>query len=88
MISAEEAKNLSGKPIAEVLRQLEENIIKAAEAGLTSIRVPYDLCSFNGYSAKFKNSEVEKTLTELGYKIHTRSEDRQFVDVWMEISWG
>jgi len=87
MISAKEAKVLSGKPLEEILRELEEMIVAAAESGETKIRVPYDFCKFNGYSAKFKHSEVEPKLVELGYKVHTRSEDLQFVDVWIEISW-
>jgi hypothetical protein len=88
MISAKEAKEIAGAPIEKVLDELDKMIRSAAAKGKTDIRVPYDYCIFHGYSARFKNPEVNTKLIELGYNVNTRSEDLQFVDVWIEVSWA
>jgi hypothetical protein len=88
MISAKEAKELAGPPLEKVLAELDEMVRSAATKGKTNIRVPYDHCIFHGYSARFKNPEVNAKLVELGYNVTTQSEDRQFVDVWIEVSWA
>lgn len=88
MISAKEAKELVGVPLETVLTELDKMVRNAAAKGQTSIRVPYDYCIFHGYSARFKNPEVDAKLVELGYNVSTQSEDRQFVDVWIEVSWA
>jgi hypothetical protein len=88
MISAKEAREIAGAPLEKVLAKLNIIIRNAAAKGQTSIRVPYDHCIFHGYSARFKNPEVNAKLVELGYNVTTQSEDRQFVDVWIEVSWA
>ncbi len=88
MISAKEAREMAGPPLEKVLAELDEMIQRAATKGQTSIRVPHDHCIFHGYSARFKNPDVNAKLVELGYNVNTKSEDRQFVDVWIEVSWA
>lgn len=87
LITADEAREISIMPAAEMLSEIDKRIREAAEKGNREIRVPYDYCIFNGYSAKFKRPQVEEALVAAGYNVSTRSDDRQFVDVWIEVSW-
>lgn len=87
LITADEAREISIMPAAEMLSEIDKRIRKAAENGEREIRVPYDYCIFNGYSAKLKRPQVEEALVSAGYNVSTRSDDRQFVDVWIEVSW-
>jgi hypothetical protein len=86
MITAEEARKLYRDP-KDDLEILDKLIRKAASKGETSIRVPYDLVETNGYSINFKLSEVEVALGNAGFTLNIKSADRQFVDVWIEVSW-
>jgi hypothetical protein len=89
IISAREAYQLSFPNNTEkALEQLDSLIKIAAARGEASIRIPYDLCLVKGYSIELRNKLVEESLTNAGYRLTPRSEDRQFVDVWLELSWG
>lgn len=89
IITADEARALDpAKALEADLSPLSGLIAGHAKAGKTSCRAPYDMCEASGYSIKFKTLGVEDALKAAGYKVHSRSEDRQFVDVWIEISWG
>lgn len=70
------------------LQQLDQLIRNAAEKGNTKIRVPYDLCEINGYSARFKAQGLESLLADAGYRVEIRFDHQQFVDVWIEVSWN
>ena len=87
IMSAHEARNMALGHIDEHLGKLNELILVAINKNKTSIRVPYDMCIVDAYSAKFKHPDVQKTLIELGYNVIVKSEDLQFVDVWIEVSW-
>lgn len=88
MITAAEARALDPEKMVEAdLAVIDQAIRKAAEMGETEIRAPYALCMANGYAIQFKRTGVADALEEAGYKVTSRSEDRQFVDVWIEISW-
>jgi hypothetical protein len=87
LITADKARELSNTTAAEMIFELDKLIREAAEKGSREIRVPYKYSTFNGYSAKLKRPEVEEALLAAGYSIYARSEDRQFVDVWIEVSW-
>lgn len=89
IISAKEALELSFPDrVEEVLSQLDSLIRKAAARGETDIRIPYELCRVNGYSIELRSKKVEKALLDAGYRLAAKSEDRQFVDVWFELSWS
>lgn len=87
MITAKEARGLAPMKLDETLERMDSIIRNAAEKGQTSARVPYDLCNINGYSASFKSLGAEEALEDAGFSLETRNEDRQFVDVWIEVSW-
>lgn len=89
MITADEARKLD--PSVERLATMEKLdvlIREAAEKGLRKIRVPFPLCNANGYHIEFKAPGVEDELIAHGFQVTPHSEERQFVDVWIEISWG
>ena len=88
MLTAAEARKLS-KPERTLLRDsatLEKLIVQAAKTGETSIRVPYEMCEFDGYSAKFIVEGLQQHLEKCGYVI-TTEECHQFVDFWIKVSW-
>lgn len=88
IITAEEARALDPALEApEILAELDRLIREAAAKGDKAIRVPYEMVKVNGYSIEFRTPGVEAALKEAGFDVFGLSEDRQFVDVWMEISW-
>lgn len=89
MISAKEARKISDSIRDKnadmvVLSQLIE---AAAKKGKTSIRVPYEMTDHRGYQQWLKAEGLEEALKVLGYRIESKSEDAQFVDLWIEVSW-
>ena len=88
IITAAEARALDPALQAPaVLDRLDKLIREAACRGAKELRVPGDLTVSSGYSIKFRTPGVSDALDEAGYTVTPRSEDRQFVDVWLEISW-
>lgn len=66
---------------------------KQAEAGKTSLKT-YS-CGFGDgalYTDESKYPELQrevlKRLRALGYRAEVRVEERQFVDLWLHVSWG
>jgi hypothetical protein len=89
MISAEQARGLNPETrLKEDLAVLDTIIRKAANEGKPSVRVPHDLVDVDRYEIVFKCEVLVHHLVDLGYIIQARLEDRQFVDVWFEISWA
>lgn len=87
MISAKEARGISGNGKEADMLVLDKLIRAAAENGECKIRVPYEMTAHRGYEQWFKSAGLLQDLIELGYKVESKSEDRQFVDLWMEVSW-
>jgi hypothetical protein len=88
IISAIEARQMDPSlRLTSDLQLLDQMIRKAAVKGKTTVRVPYDMFDVNGYSARFKAPKLEAALIGAGYRVETQSADRQFVDVWIEVSW-
>lgn len=91
-LTADEARALAKKSdpdshVAEILGIVK----KAAEAGETYIRTyACDFGSGNLYQGKPTplQSAVLAKLADLGYKTEIRAEERQFVDIWLQVSWG
>ncbi len=72
--------------VAEILEQVRE----AAEDGKTSIKTY--ACDFGGgnlYGGHPTKTQVAvlNRLRHLGYKVEIRAEERQFVDIWLQVSW-
>jgi len=89
MITAKEALELTNsyRSVTADLKTLETMIREAATGGFWSIRVPYEMVDSQGYSVKLKAVGLEEKLKSLGFNVIMRHEERQFVDVWIEINW-
>lgn len=88
LITAAEARSLDPALEApQVIPRLDTLIREAAAKGAKEVRVPGDLVRVSGYSVQFRTPLVREALEEAGFTVSSRSEDRQFVDVWLEISW-
>lgn len=73
--------------VAEIL----EGVKTAAQEGKTSMKTyTCDFGSGNLYGGKptAKQEAVMRQLAELGFKTKIQVECRQFVDIWLEVSWG
>lgn len=88
MISAREARQLCPVSLDECLIRLDTQIKKAASNGETYIRVPYDMTKVEGCCVFFTLHELRQKLKDLGYTIKEKYEERQFVDIYLEIHWG
>ena len=89
MITAKEARALDKRETAVTdLEALDSMIRDAAERGQESIRVPHAMTRRVIHSQSFKREVVREVLIAAGYTVTKRREDGQFVDVWLEISWG
>lgn len=87
IITAAEARALDPALAAPtVLARLDKLIREAAAKGAKDIRVPHDLVRTSGYAIEFSTPGVETVLRQAGFAVSC-SEARQFVDVWLEISW-
>lgn len=87
MITAKEARTMIEGDTDKAIKELDGLIRDAVSKGKDHIRVPYEMVITNGYSIKFKNPAVEAAIVFAGYNVFSKSEDRQFVDVWLEVSW-
>ncbi|WP_288951556.1 hypothetical protein [uncultured Paracoccus sp.] len=88
IITAAEARALDPALAAPaVLDRLDKMIREAAFKGAKKLRVPHDLTISSGYCIQFRTPGVSEALKEAGYAVTPRCEERQFVDVWLEISW-
>lgn len=89
--TADEARQLAdqNQRLHEAIVAITDYIKVTAEAGNTSIKVrDYGFSSGSCYATTppFCQAIIDK-LEALGYTTKIRSEDRQFVDMWLEVSW-
>jgi hypothetical protein len=87
LITAEKARELSNKDTTETICRINALILSAASKGENHVRLPYDMTVVNGYSVKLKSKQVENELVAARYTLTAKSEDRQFVDLWLEVNW-
>jgi hypothetical protein len=91
ILTAKQARQLSES--SELFDELMCDITDAALEGLTSIKTRKGEFGSGAFythdSTKWpvKESMIMKKFRDLGYKVEMRSEERQFVDMWLEISW-
>lgn len=73
--------------VAEILKGVK----KQAEIGKFTLKsYACDFGSGNLYGGKpsdLQQAVIDK-LKELGYTVEIRVEERQFVDIWLEVGWG
>jgi len=87
MITAQQARELSGPTSEEYALFFEEKIKEAASKGLRSI------CQYHGKleNEAYSNTQVWKNIIEymkgLGYATSLHYEERQFVDMRINITW-
>lgn len=70
--------------------QILEDVKKAAASGEFCLKsYACDFGSGNCYSGKPNalQAAVMAKLKSLGYKVSIQAQERQFVDVWLEVSW-
>lgn len=73
------------------LKEIEDFIVDAAKRG--EFKIKYQGFNFGGghlyggEPTKLQSIVISK-LQEAGYKTEVRCEERSFVDIWLEISWG
>lgn len=87
MITAEQARALSGKTSEEFAQDFEEAIKEAATNGKRKI------CKYHGQLEKEAYSRTEKWnsfveyMSSLGYSVSLFYEERQFVDMRINVEW-
>lgn len=91
LITAKEARALSGPTVDEHLARLSKTIETAAREGKQFVIIrsePYDRWLYNGNpSGNSIEGKVITALTLAGYKVGFFYEERQFVDMGLKISW-
>lgn len=88
--SAEDVRRLMPKTPKAVVEDITEMCAKHAKKGKTSMKVRfYGFGDSKVYAGELTDNqkEVMKELRELGYKTRIGSTVKQFVDVWLEVSW-
>ena len=81
-------KNDPAKAVDAIL----EGVQKQAQAGRRTLRVnDYGFASGECYAQRDKwpthCRSIQDDLRALGYKAEVRVEERQFVDIWLQVSW-
>ncbi len=94
MITAQEARAMNpNNKVEEILKDIEQRIKSIAPLGDTMLRVRdygfgdsawYGQLVPPGYDVQTK---VIKTLNGLGFKATVKCEEKQFVDIYLEICW-
>lgn len=90
MITAEQARELSGPTCEEYLKMLEEYIRPAAEAKKRSVTIrsePFAQWMYNESSLASEKKKTVDELRRLGFEVKLLYKESQFVDIGMIISW-
>ena len=93
MLTAKEARELSGKTVEEKVESLLESIREKAKTGARKIATGYshkedaDLWISGGYSKTDDWKRAKGILEGLGYKVTFFYEERQFVDMYTLVEW-
>lgn len=94
MLTAEEARNIAGPTVEEMVECLLESVKKNAELKKRSLKTGWehqdhrDFWQNEGYSRTKKWEEARKILEKLGYKVSFYYNDSsQFADIYTLIEW-
>ena len=87
MITAQEARQLSGPSSQDYAFFFEEKIKEAAKSGKRNIIQYHGQLENEAYSNTQKWKDFIAYMAELGYAVSLHYEERQFVDMRIVISW-
>lgn len=91
IIKAQEARELSKKNSIEgIIEEIGKMIIESAENGESILQIrDFGFGNSELYNGKMdeKQEEIINILRSYGYSAKLRFEERQFVDIYLEISW-
>lgn len=87
MITATEAKQLSGPTIEEMCEFFDQPIREAAKKGARKICIFHGLLENEAYCNTAKWKEFQQAMKELGFATSLHYEERQFVDMRINVSW-
>ena len=90
MITAKEAKALSGPTMEDYLKEIEPKIKASAEKGGREVLIrsePYARWLYNEQSLTGAQKQTVEKLRELGYELSLYYKELQFVDMGLIIKW-
>lgn len=87
MITAEEARKLSGKTVEELAFDFNDIIKKAAMEQKRTVLHYHGELENEAYSHTKKWNDFVSYMNNLGYQVEFHYEERQFVDMRIRISW-
>jgi hypothetical protein len=93
MITAEEARNIAGRTVAEMVEAIGPKIEELAKAKMRKLRTGYDwpqdkgLWIDGGYNNTAHWREAKAMLEAQGFKVSFFYEERQLVDMFTLIEW-
>ncbi len=90
LITAEQARDLSGGPMEKHLEILSGHIEKAAKDGKREVVIrqgPYDNWLYQTPKPNTLAANVIDQLKKAGYKVSLYYNESQFVDMGLKISW-
>jgi hypothetical protein len=87
MITAEEARKLSGKTSAEYALDFNDAIRDAAKTGARTVLKYHGELENEAYHTTVRWKAFVEYMRGLGYSVELHYEERQFVDMRVKISW-
>jgi hypothetical protein len=92
-LTAAQAREIAGPTVSEKVDALLEKIREFAEQKKRSIKIGRDNCPDTNFwvQGAYKDHDdyhqAKRELEALGYKVEFYYEEKQFVDIFLEISW-
>lgn len=90
MITAKEAKQISGPTMEDYLSEIEPKIKAAASSGGREVLIrsePYARWLYSESSLSGESKKAVDKLRELGYELSLYYKESQFVDMGLIIKW-
>lgn len=87
MITAKEARELSGPTIEDHLAEAYAAIRKAAENKKREVALHSNFFANEGYSETTDWHKAKKKLTEQGFRVEFFYEERQLVNAYTKVIW-
>lgn len=87
MITAKEARELSGPTVEDHLAEAHAAIRKAAENKKREVALHSSFWVNEGYKGTKDWHKAKNNLTDLGFTVEFFYEERQFVNAYTKVSW-
>lgn len=87
LITAKQARKISGLTAEEQVELVCEQIQKAAEEKKREIHLHGEFWAHGGYNLTDDYKCATKILKDLGYEVKFHYEERQFVDMYTVVKW-